>query len=238
MEEKILVVEDDKSIRDLIAFNLKEEGYSVLESANGKEAFQLLKKEKIDFVILDWMIPGGTGLEVCRWIRQDAELRLLPVIILTARETEIDKIVGLELGADDYMTKPFSSRELVARIKSVLRRTRLQENILQDEWPKGPLVVKKEAHQVFLEGQEVGLTRKEYDLLLLLYTYSDRVYSRQELLEKVWGFDYFGDSRTVDVHVQRLRAKLGIVPEVAEAAAGRASSGLCGPLRFGPQHCG
>ena len=217
MEEKILVVEDDKSIRDLIAFNLKEEGYSVLESANGKEAFQLLKKEKIDFVILDWMIPGGTGLEVCRWIRQDAELRLLPVIILTARETEIDKIVGLELGADDYMTKPFSSRELFARIKSVLRRTRLQENILQDEWPKGPLVVKKEAHQVFLEGQEVGLTRKEYDLLLLLYTYSDRVYSRQELLEKVWGFDYFGDSRTVDVHVQRLRAKLGIVPEVAEA---------------------
>lgn len=215
MAEYILVVEDEDSIRELICFHLKKEGYAVLEASDGKEAMKVLVESAVQLVILDWMLPELDGLEVCREMAKHSKLGNIPVIMLTAKSEETDKVVGLEMGADDYVTKPFSPRELMSRIKAVLRRSHRKEKETQ-EWKMGPLTVNFTAHEACLKDKKLDLAPKEYDLLKLFVTHLGRAFSRQEILEKIWGYDYFGETRTVDVHIRHLRAKLGESPEIAD----------------------
>lgn len=216
MTGSILIVDDEAAIRELLKFNLQKEGYHVLEAETGPDGLVIAKTEKPDLVILDLMLPGIDGLEICRNLKSQQNTAGIPIIMLTAKNEEIDKIIGLELGADDYLTKPFSPRELVARIKAVLRRSN------KEALPAGELIVGKlrlnfSRYEAFLSKNKLELTPKEYELLKLFITNLGRVYSREQLLEKVWGYEYFGDTRTVDVHVRHLRAKLAAEPEVAEA---------------------
>lgn len=216
MTGSILIVDDEAAIRELLKFNLQKEGYHVLEAETGPDGLVIAKTEKPDLVILDLMLPGLDGLEICRNLKSQQNTAGIPIIMLTAKNEEIDKIIGLELGADDYLTKPFSPRELVARIKAVLRRSN------KEALPAGELIVGKlrlnfSRYEAFLSKNKLELTPKEYELLKLFITNLGRVYSREQLLEKVWGYEYFGDTRTVDVHVRHLRAKLAAEPEVAEA---------------------
>ena len=224
MAERILLVEDEESIRELVRFNLEKEGFEVLETDDGEKAFELLKKEGADLAILDWMIPGMTGLDLCRLIRRDPEWKILPIIMLTAREDEIDKIVGLEMGADDYVTKPFSPRELMSRVKAVLRRTNIKKESaiaakeIKEEQLLGPIRIDETGYEAYLEGKKLDLAPKEYELLKMFVLHPGRAYSRQQILELIWGYDYFGDTRTVDVHIRHLRSKLAeINSDVAEA---------------------
>lgn len=215
MMGKILIVDDEINIRELVKFNLEKAGYKVTEAADGSSAVNFARTEKPDLIILDLMLPGMDGLEVCRVLKSQRETSGIPIIMLTAKNEEIDKIIGLELGADDYMTKPFSSRELVARVKAVLRRSQ------KDTTPAGELTVGNlrlnfSRYEAYLGKDKLELTPKEYELLKLFITNIGKVYTREQLLEKVWGYEYFGDTRTVDVHVRHLRAKLGIEPEVAD----------------------
>ena len=209
MAQRVLIVEDEPDIRDLLVFHLQREGYQVIHSRTGAEALRLVRAESPDLVLLDLMLPEVDGLEVCRRLRRDPATRALPIVMLTARGDEVDRVLGLELGADDYVVKPFSPRELVARVRAVLRRAR-------PEAGSGPLVVGRlvidaAAHQVTVEGAAVSLTRKEFDLLRALMEAQGRVLSREYLLDHVWGYTAAGEieSRTVDVHVRRLRQKLG-----------------------------
>ncbi|MBP9484037.1 MAG: response regulator [Negativicutes bacterium] len=226
MAERILLVEDEESIRELVRFNLEKEGFEVLETDDGEKAFELLKKQGADLAILDWMIPGVTGLELCRLIRRDPDWKMLPIIMLTAREDEIDKIVGLEMGADDYVTKPFSPRELMSRVKAVLRRANVKtesavkakEGKEKEEQLLGPIRIDETGYEAYLEGKKLDLAPKEYELLKMFVLHPGRAYSRQQILELIWGYDYFGDTRTVDVHIRHLRSKLAeINSDVAEA---------------------
>lgn len=203
-KEKILVVDDEKNIVELLLYNLEKEGYDVIKAYDGFEAVNLAKQERPDLIILDIMLPGQGGLEVCRIIRKETKI---PIIMATAKGEEIDKILGLELGADDYVTKPFSPRELVARVKAVLRRTssKLEE---KDELNFEELTINLMKHEVRLKGVEVDLKPKEFDLLKLLATNPGKVFTRDFLLEQLWGYDYLGDTRTVDVHMRRLRQKI------------------------------
>ncbi|MBI2251462.1 MAG: response regulator transcription factor [Armatimonadetes bacterium] len=207
-KEKILVVDDEKNIVELVKFNLEKEGYEVICAYDGFEALNLVKKEKPDLVILDIMLPGQGGLEVCRTIRKDTKI---PIIMATAKGEEIDKILGLELGADDYLTKPFSPRELIARVKAILRRTstKVEE---KDELNFDDLNINVLKHMVNLKGKEVELKPKEFELLKILATNAGKVYTRDFLLEQLWGYDYLGDTRTVDVHMRRLRQKIEADP--------------------------
>ena len=226
MAERILLVEDEESIRELVRFNLEKEGFEVLETDDGEKAFELLKKQGADLAILDWMIPGVTGLELCILIRRDPDWKMLPIIMLTAREDEIDKIVGLEMGADDYVTKPFSPRELMSRVKAVLRRANVKtesavkakEGKEKEEQLLGPIRIDETGYEAYLEGKKLDLAPKEYELLKMFVLHPGRAYSRQQILELIWGYDYFGDTRTVDVHIRHLRSKLAeINSDVAEA---------------------
>ena len=226
MAERILLVEDEESIRELVRFNLEKEGFEVLETDDGEKAFELLKKQGADLAILDWMIPGVTGLELCRLIRRDPDWKMLPIIMLTAREDEIDKIVGLEMGADDYVTKPFSPRELMSRVKAVLRRANVKtesavkakEGKEKEEQLLGPIRIDETGNEAYLEGKKLDLAPKEYELLKMFVLHPGRAYSRQQILELIWGYDYFGDTSTVDVHIRHLRSKLAeINSDVAEA---------------------
>ena len=226
MAERILLVEDEESIRELVRFNLEKEGFEVLETDDGEKAFELLKKQGADLAILDWMIPGVTGLELCRLIRRDPDWKMLPIIMLTAREDEIDKIVGLEMGADDYVTKPFSPRELMSRVKAVLRRANVKtesavkakEGKEKEEQLLGPIRIDETGYEAYLEGKKLDLAPKEYELLKMFVLHPGRAYSRQQILELIWGYDYFGDTSTVDVHIRHLRSKLAeINSDVAEA---------------------
>lgn len=203
-KEKILVVDDEKNIVELVKFNLEKEGYDVICAYDGFEALNLVKKEKPDLVILDIMLPGQGGLEVCRTIRKDTKI---PIIMATAKGEEIDKILGLELGADDYITKPFSPRELIARVKAILRRTstKVEE---KDELNFDDLNINVLKHTVNLKGKEVELKPKEFELLKILAINTGKVHTRDFLLEQLWGYDYLGDTRTVDVHMRRLRQKI------------------------------
>ncbi|RCW49950.1 MULTISPECIES: response regulator transcription factor [unclassified Halanaerobium] len=208
--EKILVVDDEKHIRDLIEFNLDKAGFEVLTAVDGKEALKVLNKN-IDLIVLDLMLPEIDGLEVCRKMRADKELKNIPIIMLTAKGEEVDKILGLEMGADDYMTKPFSPRELTARIKAIFRRLsqmkapdEFEEEILEE----GNIKIDTARHEVVVSGKEISLTPKEFELLRYLIINKGRVLSRDLLLEKIWGYEYAGDTRTVDVHVRRLRQKI------------------------------
>lgn len=212
---KILAVDDDDSIRELLALQLTRHGYEVLTAADGAEA--LAKAPQAEFILLDLMLPKIDGYEVCRHLKSDERTKEIPIIMLTAKAEEIDTVLGLELGADDYLAKPFSIRELLARIKAVKRRVlpKPQENQLTISL--GDLSMDFAAYTVKLKDKEISLTPKEYELLKLFLTHIGRAYSRDELLTRIWGYEYYGDTRTVDVHVRHLRSKLSASPEIANA---------------------
>ena len=202
-----LVVDDEAEICDLVSYNLGREGYRVIAENDGSAGLERIFKSPPDLVVLDLLLPKLSGLELLDAIRGEPRTKGLPVLVLTARGTEMDKLVGFERGADDYLTKPFSPKELVARVNAILRRSRGEER----EAPVtiGPVRFDRERHQVFVRGRELRLTPTEYRLLEYLLERPGRVFSREQLLDKVWGLGYFGETRTVDVHVRRLRAKLG-----------------------------
>ena len=203
---KIMVVDDEQSIRELLEFNLKKNGYETLTAADGLEALQ--KAEGTDLILLDLMLPEIDGIEVCRRLKTDAKTADIPIIMLTAKAEEVDRIIGLEMGADDYVAKPFSMRELMARIKAVLRRSSSSDRTNSNVLVIGRLKIDFASYQVWLADASVPLTPKEFDLLKLLVTNQGRAFSRDELLERVWGYEYYGDTRTVDVHIRHLRSKL------------------------------
>jgi len=212
---RILIVEDEMNIRQLVRYNLEKEGFQVLEATDGLQGLKMAKLEKPDLVLLDLMLPEMDGLEVCRSLKGNPGTAALPVIMVTAKSEEIDKVIGLELGADDYLTKPFSPRELVARVKAVLRRSQ-KETTQPGELSVGRLRFNFSRYEVHMGGAKLELTPKEYELLKMLATNLGKVFTREQLLEKVWGYEYFGDTRTVDVHVRHLRAKMSSDPETAE----------------------
>lgn len=204
MAEKILVVDDERNIVELLKFNLEKEGYEVIAAYDGIDAVKLAKEEKPNLIILDIMLPGQGGLEACRQIRKESKV---PILIATAKGEEIDKILGLELGADDYVTKPFSPRELIARVKAILRRTSVPAEE-QDEVTVKDISINLSRHEVYVKGQKVNLKPKEFELLKILATNKGKVFTRDFLLEQLWGYDYLGDTRTIDVHVRRIRQKI------------------------------
>jgi len=216
MADKILVVDDELHIRELVKFNLVKEGFEVLEAGDGHAAVKMVRTEKPDLVILDLMLPGLDGLEVCRSLKGRRETAAIPIIMLTAKSEEIDKVIGLELGADDYLTKPFSTRELTARVKAVLRRSH-KDTSQVGEMAIGELRLNFGRYEAYLGKEKLELTPKEYELIKLLSTNVGKVFTRDQLLEKIWGYEYFGDTRTVDVHVRHLRAKLAQDAEIADA---------------------
>lgn len=204
----ILVVDDEEPIQELLRFNLEKEGYVVFIATDGEEALKHVASDQPDLIVLDLMLPGMDGLEVCRRLRANPKFQQIPIIMLTAKGEEIDTVLGLELGADDYMTKPFSPRELLARIKARLRRPNSQEETESKIIIRGELRVDVTGFRVHVRGEETELTPKEFELLRVLVAHPGRVYSREELLERIWGYEYDGDTRTVDVHVRHLRLKV------------------------------
>jgi two-component system response regulator RegX3 len=201
---RILVVEDEESFSDALSFMLRKEGFTVLLAGSGPDALATFEREPVDLILLDLMLPGMSGTDVCRTIRARSRV---PIIMVTAKDSELDKVLGLELGADDYVTKPFSSRELVARIRAVLRRN-------TDDFDDSPIVqagpvrIDPERHQVEVNGSPVAMPLKEFDLLEYLVRNAGRVLTRGQLIDRIWGSDYVGDTKTLDVHVKRLRAKV------------------------------
>ena len=202
---RVLVVEDEESYSDALSYMLRKEGFEVAVAPTGNVALETFDRTGADLVLLDLMLPGLSGTEVCRSLRQKSNV---PVIMLTAKDSEIDKVVGLELGADDYVTKPFSSRELVARIRAVLRRRGEEEAPLPAALEAGPVRMDVERHVVTVRGEDVQLPLKEFELLEVLLRNAGRVLTRMQLIDRVWGADYVGDTKTLDVHVKRLRAKI------------------------------
>ena len=202
---RILVVEDYISFSDPLSYLLRKEGYEVAVAETGPEALEDFDRSGADLVLLDLMLPGLSGTEVCRAIRSRSNV---PVIMLTAKDSEIDKVVGLEIGADDYVTKPYSSRELLARIKAVLRRLAEPEDLLPATIEAGPVRMDVERHIVTVSGEPTQLPLKEFELLEMLLRNTGRVLTRMQLIDRVWGSDYVGDTKTLDVHVKRLRAKI------------------------------
>jgi two-component system, OmpR family, response regulator VicR len=209
MEKKILVVDDEKPIADILQFNLKKEGFDVHCAHDGNEALKLVEELQPDLILLDIMLPQRDGMEVCREVRKKYEI---PIIMLTAKDSEIDKVLGLELGADDYVTKPFSTREIIARVKANLRRQQVVSTPDVEEEPKeiaiGTLSIHPDAYVVSKRGETIELTHREFELLHYLAKHIGQVMTREHLLQTVWGYDYFGDVRTVDVTVRRLREKI------------------------------
>ncbi len=206
MSQRILVVDDEPHIVELVRYNLLQEGYEVIAAGDGATALERARSERPDLIVLDLMLPGPDGLDVCRQLRREAAV---PIIMLTAKSGELERVVGLELGADDYVTKPFSPRELVARVRAVLRR-RIREvaSPAQEPLQVGSLRLDPTTHEVTLLGRAVDLTAREFDLLRLLIRYPNRVFTRDFLLEHLWGYDFYGSTRTVDMHVSRLREKI------------------------------
>ncbi len=209
MPEKILVVDDEQSIVELIKFNLEKEDWQVVTAYDGDEALDVFRREKPDLVLLDIMLPIKDGWQVCKELRETSSV---PIIMLTAKGDEPDKIKGLEIGADDYITKPFSPKELVARVKAALRRAAQAAPPSEHVVTLQGLRIDIDRHQVTLDGEPLVLTPKEFDLLLLLVQHKGKVLTRDMLLEQVWGYDYGGETRTVDVHIRRLRQKMGEDP--------------------------
>jgi two-component system, OmpR family, response regulator len=206
-KDKILVVEDDHNLQDTLKYNLVKEGYIVYTASDGEEALEIARQEKPDVIILDLMLPKLNGFEVCRILRKETTT---PIMILTAKTDEIDKIVGLEIGADDYLTKPFSLRELLARVRATLRRSRMtgESSRVETVLRAGDIEINVARHRVEKGKTSLDLTLKEFDLLVFLITNKGLVFSRDQLLEKVWGYDFAGDTRTVDVHIRWLREKV------------------------------
>jgi two-component system, OmpR family, response regulator VicR len=209
LDKKILVVDDEKPIADILQFNLKKEGYTVYCAYDGNQALEMVEEINPDLLLLDIMLPNRDGMEVCREVRKKHDM---PIIMLTAKDSEIDKVLGLELGADDYVTKPFSTRELLARVKANLRRQQTIENTepkgATNEISIGSLIIHPDAYVVSKRGETIELTHREFELLHYLAQHIGQVMTREHLLQTVWGYDYFGDVRTVDVTVRRLREKI------------------------------
>jgi two-component system alkaline phosphatase synthesis response regulator PhoP len=216
IKEKVLVVDDEINIRELIKYNLMGAGYDVVDVETGEEALEVCKKEPICLVLLDLMLPGIDGLDVCKQLKNNEKTKDIPIIMLTAKSEEFDKVLGLELGADDYITKPFGVRELTARVKTCLRR--LKKNEISKEVAKNgtrdnvievaDLTINTETYEVFQRGEQIKLALKEFELLRLLAANKGKVYTRDFLLDSIWGYDYVGETRTIDVHVRHLRKKL------------------------------
>ena len=202
---RILIVEDEESFSDPLSYLLSKEGYDVAVAATGPDALTEFDRNGADLVLLDLMLPGLSGVDVCRALRQRSSV---PVIMLTAKDSEVDKVVGLEIGADDYVTKPYSGRELLARIKAVLRRLSEPEDLLPSTIESGPVRMDVERHSVQVDGKEISMPLKEFELLEMLLRNAGRVMTRGQLIDRVWGTDYVGDTKTLDVHVKRLRAKI------------------------------
>lgn len=207
MDKTILVVEDEKAIADILVFNLQREGYQTLEANDGLDGLNLFLAENPDMILLDVMLPSLDGFEICKKVRKSSNV---PIIMLTAREEETDKVTGLELGADDYITKPFSMRELMARIKANMRRVPYVETQISGgiSAVSGTLMIADDKGEVYKNGIAIDLTVREYELLKFLSAAPDKVFSREELMEKVWGYEYYGDLRAVDVAIRRLREKI------------------------------
>ncbi len=225
MAGNILVVEDEVDIQEIVSYNLEKAGFTVASVDSGEAALLSIREGLPDLVVLDLMLPGMDGLEVCRLLKQDAATRDLPILMLTARAEEVDRVVGLELGADDYVVKPFSARELTLRIQAILRRLAEGGDAASaDTDPEamrfGTLTIDKAAHTVTVDGDVLALTSTEFSLLATLAERRGRVQSREELLNTVWGYDYAGYGRTVDTHIRRLREKLGGASEKVETVRG------------------
>jgi two-component system, OmpR family, alkaline phosphatase synthesis response regulator PhoP len=212
--KKILIVEDEATIAQLLKLYLEKDGFRTAIAKTGHECLTLIKTDRPDMVILDLMLPEMDGLEICKKIRSAPDTALLPVLMLTARAEESDTIIGLELGADDYVTKPFSPKVLVTRVKALFRRLERDEDPKQTSYAYGPLLVDLSRHEVLVEGTEIPLTAKEFGLLEQLLRYPGRVLTRDVLLNAVWGYDYYGTIRTVDVHISRLKLKIPLLDDV------------------------
>ena len=240
MAEKILVVDDEVSLQETVAYSLKKEGYIVEIAGDGNKGLELARSSKPDLIILDVMLPGMDGFEVCRTLRHETNI---PVLMLTARDDEIDRVVGLEVGADDYLAKPFSMRELIARVKALLRRVRLMReeadtNTQEGFQPKlmtfGNLVIDMTRREVRLNGQVVPCKPKEYELLTFMGQHKGRVLTRELILERVWGWGFVGDSRTVDVHIRWLREKLEDDPSHPQRGTSPGCRSEVDPADVGP----
>ena len=206
---RILVIEDESSFSEAISFLLRKEGFEVGVAETGQAGLEEYERHGADLILLDLMLPGLSGTEVCRQIRTKSQV---PIIMLTAKDAEVDKVVGLELGADDYVTKPYSSRELIARVRAVLRRQGDEDSVVDGILEAGPVRMDVERHKVSINGSDVAFPLKEFELLEFLVRNSGRVLTRSQLIDRVWGSDYFGDTKTLDVHVKRLRAKIEADP--------------------------
>lgn len=213
LSSRILLIEDEELIRNIIALNLEEEGYEVIKASNGREALNILErqyldssKDNIDMVILDLMLPEVNGLDICRLLRHRGNM--IPILILSAKAAETDRVLGLEVGADDYLTKPFSMKELVARCRALLRRNNVNTNVVNSVRQFKDITMLLNECRVIVRGEQVNLSPKEYRLLELFITYPKRVWDREQLIENIWGADFLGDTKTVDVHIRWLREKL------------------------------
>ena len=202
---RVLVVEDEQNLREPLVYLLQKEGYDVIEAEDGHTAVENFRTMGADLILLDLMLPGLSGNEVCRTIRAESQV---PIIMVTAKDTEIDKVVGLEIGADDYVTKPYSTRELLARMKAVLRRNSEPQLLEHGVLRAGPVVMDIERHLVTVNGQKIQMPLKEFELLELLMENVNRVLTRGQIIDRVWGSNYFGDTKTLDVHVKRIRSKI------------------------------
>ena len=202
---RVLVVEDEPNLREPLVYLLEKEGYQVIEADNGSDAVDSFRKNSPELILLDLMLPGMSGNEVCRTIRLESQV---PIIMITAKDTEIDKVVGLEIGADDYVTKPYSTRELLARMKAVLRRGAEVSTSEVGLLKAGPVVMDLDRHTVSVNGEPIQMPLKEFELLELLIENVNRVLTRGQIIDRVWGSNYFGDTKTLDVHVKRVRSKI------------------------------
>lgn len=219
LAHRVLIVEDESDIRELLTYNLESEGFEVTGAANGEEALKALQGEPPHLVILDLMLPDISGLEICRQIRRDSSLGRLPIIMLTAKGEEVDRIVGFELGADDYVTKPFSMREVLLRVKAILARSKtgeVPEKIIR----RGPLAIDSDQHEAKIDGRPLPLTATEFRLLHHLASHPGHVHSRDKLLDTIWGEEKYVTPRTVDTHIRRLREKLGPMEDMIETLRG------------------
>ena len=211
----ILIVDDEQDIVDLIKFNLKKTGYNVFEAYDGEEAISVVKDNQIDLILLDWMLPKKDGIDVCKELKSESSTQQVPIIMVSAKNEEFDIVLALELGADDYISKPFSVRELLARVKVVLKRYKdiplLETREVIDV--KG-LIIDENRHYATFNGDNLGLTKTEFDLLVTLAKHKSKVYTREQLLYNVWGDDFYGDNRVVDVHIRRLRSKIEAVTTI------------------------
>lgn len=218
--KKVLIVEDERDLAELLAYNLEKEGYQALVTGTGVEGLETARRELPDLILLDLMLPGMMGTEVCSALRHSDKTRGIPVLMLTARGDEIDRVVGFEMGADDYIVKPFSMRELMLRIRAILRRSSQEPDTTERQITMGTIVIDCASHRVTVASSEVELTSTEYKLLLYLAEHSGRVMKRELLLQDVWGYNFVGDTRTVDTHVTRLRNKLGDAGEMIKTVRG------------------